>query len=430
MMRQFMANILTTRMLRRVLAVGGLLAIMGVGLWLTGAYALAEYHIRQAHRSLERQRYDVARMEFEKALRYRPASAQLHLLAARTARQSGKFPTAWEHLHRCRELQKGVSADLQLEELLVRAQTGEFEEVFRFLEPYLQQDDERTPLVLETLSHAYLFLYRLDNAWQCLQRWLQLQPDNVEALFLRGKYYTLVANLDMALADLQRALELDPTRVEARILLGQTFRQHHRTPEATAEFQLVLQQRADNFEARLGLAGCYVDEGSWSKAEATLEGIGQSKAEDGELPYLRGRIAEGQGQYERAVSFLRAAIAVRPSDNVACVHLIRCYQQLGDESSASKSQELLDRIEKDQERLLAITNKEKEGLATNPALCCELGEVCLRLGLKRRGLHWLQAALFLDPHYRRAHEQLLRYYEQLGPESQEDAAFHRRMLNQ
>ena len=71
------------------------------------------------------------------------------------------------------------------------------------------------------------------------------------------------------------------------------------------------------------------------------------------------------------------------------------------------------------------TQLHDHGLGMHP-----LGEVCLRLGLKRRGLHWLQAALILDPHYRRAHEQLLRYYEQLGSEGAEEAAFHRRMLSQ
>jgi tetratricopeptide (TPR) repeat protein len=429
-MRQFMANILTTRMLRRVLAVGGLLAIMGVGLWLTGAYALAEYHIRQAHRSLERQRYDVARMEFEKALRYRPASAQLHLLAARTSRQSGKFPIAWEHLHRCRELQKGVSADLQLEEYLLRAQTGELEEVFRFLVPYLQQDDERTPLVLETLSHAYLFLYRFDNAWQCLERWIQMQPNNVEALFLRGHYYCLTGKLEEAVEALQRVLELEPRRIAARLLLAQTYIQSHQTEEAKREFELALQQEPTNVTALLGLGGCYAEMNQWDEANAVLEAVPDAEANNPDLLHLRGRIAKGQGHYSEAVSLLRATLDARPSDNTACYLLIQCYISLGDEASASKYQDLLERIQKDQTRLITITNKEKDSLPSDPALCCELGEVCLRLGLKRRGLHWLQAALFLDPHYRRAHEQLLRYYEQLGPEGQEDAAFHRRMLNQ
>lgn len=423
-----MVEFFKARVIQRVSIFAFLLGLAGIGLWLAGEYALSEYHIRRARKELQLQRYDAALKEMEAALRLRPRNAELHLQAGRTARQAGKFSLAWDHLHRCRELQKGVSADLQLEEYLLRAQTGQLEEVFRFLLPYLHQDDENTALVLETLSHAYLFLFRFDNAWQCLQRWLQLQQNNVEALFLRGKYYTLVVKLESAIEDLQRVLELDPTRMDARLLLGQTLRQTHHGKKAEREFELALQQDPRNVEARLGLASCHADYAEWSQAEEVLKEMSPTDADNPELLYLRGRIAEGREHYEEAITFLRRAIAARPSDNIACSHLIKCYQHLGDEASAEKSEDLLYRIEKDQERLLAITNQEKERLATDPALCCELGEVCMRLGMKRRGLHWLQAALFLNSHYRRAHEQLLHYYEKLGPEGEEDASFHRRML--
>ncbi len=424
-----MMNLIRSRQLRRGAAIVFLLAVVGLGLWSVGSYAFGEYHLRRATKELQRQRYRAALKEFESALRFRPTSAQLHLLIGRTARQAGRFPLAWEHLHRCRELQKGVSADLQIEEYMLRAQTGQLEDVFRFLVPHLREEDEYTSLVLETLSHAYLFLYRFDGAWQCLQRWLQLQPENVEALYLCGKYYTLVVKLELAIDSLQKAINLDPTRLDARLLLGESLRQAHHIDEAAAQFELALQQDAGNREARVGLAGCLADNSKWAEAESTLDGISDDNA-DAELSYVRGRIAEGRGRYEEAIPFFRAAIASRPSDNVSCIHLIQCYQRLGNEAQASESQELLDRIEKDQMRLIAITNKEKDALPSDPALCCELGEVCLRLGLNRRGLHWLQAALYIDPHYRRAHEQLLRYYERLGLEGKEDAAFHRRMLSQ
>lgn len=422
-------NLIRSRRLQRGLAIVFLLALVGLGMWLAGSYFLGEYHLSRAKNELQQQRYRAALKEFESALRFRSNSAQLHLLIGRTARQAGKFSLAWEHLHRCRELQKGVSADLQLEEYMLRAQTGQLEDVFRFLVPHLHEEDEYTPLVLETLSHAYLFLYRFDGAWQCLQRWLQLQPDNVEAQYLCGKYYTLVVKLELAIESLQKALKLDPTRLDARLLLGETLRQAHHSDEAATQFELALEQDAGNRQARVGLASCRVDKNEWTEAESLLDGISTDDT-DAELSYVRGRIAEGRGHYDEAILFFRAAIVARPSDHVSCIHLIQCYQRLGNEAQASESQELLDRIEKDQMRLIAITNKEKDALPSDPALCCELGEVCLRLGLKRRGLHWLQAALFLDAHYRRAHEQLLRYYEQLGPEGAEEAAFHRRMLSQ
>jgi tetratricopeptide (TPR) repeat protein len=425
-----MAKFLILRGLQRVAIIGFLLGLIGAGLWLAGMYGLAEYHLHQARHALERQRYEPALRELESALRIRPRSAELHLLAGRTARQAGKYSTAWDHLHRYRELHQGVSSDLQLEEYLLRAQTGELDEVFPFLTPHLAEDDAQTPLILETLSHAYLFLFRFDNAEQCLERWLKLQPDNVQALFLRSSFYSLVDKIDLAIADLRRTLELDPERIPSRLLLAQTLKESHHTEEAAQEYEIALRQEPTNWKARLGLASCYVDLREWSKAESLMQGYSTEGLDEAEWSHLMGRIAEGQGRYTEAIRYLQAAIDARPSDNVACYHLILCYQRLKDETSASKYQDLLDRIQKDQGRLILITNKEKNALPSNPDLCCELGEICLRLGIQRRGVHWLQAALQLNPRCQRAHEQLLHYYESLGPQGEPDAAFHRRMLRE
>lgn len=425
-----MAKLLTARAFLRALVICCLLGLAGVGLWMIGVQVVAEHHRRQARRCLQRQDYSNALRELEAALRLRPRNADLHLLAGRTARQGGKFSLAWDHLHRCHELQ-GLSSELQFEEYLLRAQTGELEDVYRFLFPHLTTDDAQTPLVLEALSHVYLFLYRFDSAWRCLSHWLTLQPDNVEALFLRGNYYSLTGKHDLAAADLRRVLERDPKRIHARLLMAQTLRGRLHTKEAAEEFATALQQDPSNDKARLGLAGCYVDQREWSEAEALLQGCSAERAQGADFAHLKGLVAEGQGRYAEAVSYLRAALEATPSDDIACYHLMLCYERLDDEASASKYAEALHKIEKDQMRILAITTKEeKESLTSNPVLCCELGEICLRLGIERRGLHWLQTALKLDPHYRPAHQQLLRYYERLGPEGEKEAQFHRRMLGQ
>lgn len=425
-----MATFLTARRIGRLLGICCLLTLVGMGFGLIAIHALAEYHLRQARIALERQGYNDALMELETALRFRPRSADIHLLAGRTARQAGKYPLAWDHLYRCRNLQGGVSGELQLEEYLLRAQTGGLEEVFPFLLPHLAQDDAQTPLVLETLSQAYLFLYRFDNAGQCLERWLHLQPDNVQALYLRGTYYSLLGKRELAMTELRSVVEHDPNRLAARLLLAQLLTETFHLEEAVAEYETALRQEPMNLKARLGLASCYVRQGEWAQAETMLQECPPDSEADAEYAHLRGRVAEGRKHYAEAVPFYQAALAARPADDAACYHLILCYERLGDEVSATQYRELHDRIKKDQVRLLAITKDEKEFLPSDPGLCCELGEICLRLGIKQRGLHWLQAALFLDPRHRRAHEQLLRYYERLGPEGEEDAAFHRRMLGQ
>jgi tetratricopeptide (TPR) repeat protein len=423
-----MRKLLSSPAILKIVSALCLLGLTMLGLWLIGMHLGAEYHLRQAEQMLTRQRYERALGELKEALRYRPRSAELHLLAGRTARQAGILSTAQEQLQRCRALQKGVSAELQLEEYLLRAQKGELEEVYRYLAPYLFEEGPQTPLVLEALSHVYLFTYRFDLAWQCLHRWLQLQPDNVEAISLRGTYYSLKSNDEAAIADLRRVLELDPERIAARVLLAQTLKLHYHSAEATKEFEIVLEQDPSSFAGRLGLASCYVDGSQWQEARSCLERLPRERWEDPEVLYVRGRIAKGEGKLKEAISLFQAALSANPADNSSCYHLVQCYQHQGDEAAAAKYQDVLDGIERDQKRLLVITNEQKDALPSNPALCCELGEVCLRLGIKDRGLYWLNTALRLDSHYWPAHEALLRYYERLGPKGETQASIHRQKL--
>jgi tetratricopeptide (TPR) repeat protein len=423
-----MHKLLTARAIVKTLSVLCLLGLTSLGLWQIGMYLGAEYHLRQAQEALTRQRYTKAFGELEKALRFRPRSAELHLLAGRTARRMNNLSLAQEHLQTARALQKGVSEQLQLEEYLVRAQKGEVEAVYRYLASYLFEEGPLTALVLESLSHAYLFIYRFDLAWQCLNRWLQLEPDNVEAIALRGNYYVLRMNGSAAIADLRRALELDPERLTARVLLAQTLKQYYRTAEAAKEYELVLQQDPSSFTARVGLASCLVDDGKWQEARACLEQLPRDQWDHPDVTYVRGRIAEGEEHWDEAISLLKSALAANPAESSACYHLALCYQRQGDEVSAGKYQDQFDRIEKDQKRLVALTNEAKDALPSNPALCTELGEVCLRLGIKDRGVYWLKTALRLDENYGPAHEQLLRFYESLGPKGEKEASFHRQKL--
>lgn len=425
-----MSKILTARSLRRAWPILLLLLLAGLGLALIAPYLLKEYHLRQARQALTRQRYRQALDELHAALRFQPNNPRLHLLAGRVARQGGQFPTAWEHLRRCRELQKSVSADLQLEEYLLRAQTGEVDEVYRYLAPHIFHDDEQTPLVLEALSHIYLYTYRFDRAWQCLQHWLHLQPDNAEALFLRATFFSLKMNAEAALDDLQRVLELDPERIPARLLLAQTLKDRNHPEEAANEYRTVLQQEPNNFTARVGMATYHAGMQEWDQASALIDGLEQERPDDVEVMTLRAQVEAGQGRLKEAIQVLRKVLKINPGVRSACYQLSLYLHRQGKDKEALHYEARLEQIEKDQHRLLEITGENSDQVNSSPALCYELGAICMRLGIVQRGLHWLRIALERDPRYRPAHEELLRYYEKLGPEGEAQAALHRRWLEQ
>lgn len=422
-----MALVLQPRSVGRIALVCLLLLPVGLGLWQASRHLLAEYHITQAAQALERQRYRVALEEYQKAVGYRQGSAALHLLVARAARRVGDIATARDHLRRCRELQKGVSEEQQLEELLVRAQTGEIDEVQRYLMPYLVKEGPLTTLVLEALVRAHMAKHQAEVASRYLSRWLKLEPDNIEAIFRRGTWYAQQQSTSGAAADFQRVLELDPLRHEVRPVYAEILRADKKFEEAAEQYQMLLHHSPRDATALLGLAQCSVELGKAEKAREQLLSV-PTEEDSADAHYVRGLVEMRSNQPEKAEPHLRRALARDRGHFDACYNLMLCLTRLGRADEASEMKARVEQIEADQKRLIAITTREMGASPSNPDLLCELGEIYLRLGHPERAAQWFRGALRFDPGYKRAHERLRDYYDGLGPEGKEKADYHRRQL--
>ncbi len=390
---------------------------------------LANYYERQAVQSLQRQRYSKALDSYRHALTYRPESARLHLLVARTARQAGDYATAREHLHACRALQKGTSEELQVEWYMLRAQTGEVDEVAKELAPYLIQEGPLTPLVLESLTRGYMAKYRADLAWGYLNRWLELQPTNVAALFWRATWFSQQQNTRESAADCRRALELDPDRSDIRLIYAELLRADKDFAGVAEQYRAALQTSPQNTEAILGLTQAYVELGRMDEARQQLETMPADKRDSGEYLWVSGLVELRSDHPDKAEPLLRRSLERDPRNLDACYNWMLCLTRLGRDAEAVRARERFEQIEKDQKRLIDLTTKDFRAQPTNADLRCELAEIYMRMALPERGVHWLYVALKLDPSCRRAHELLRDYFESLGgPEAAEKAEFHRRQI--
>lgn len=399
----------STRKISRLVLIGLLLVLVGLGAALATRFGLTRYYARQAAQALQKQRYPQALAFYEQALHYAPWDAGLHLLAAQSARRAGNFPVARDHLRQYRELLGGSSEEEQVEEYLLRAQSGELDEVQRFLLPYLLQEGPCTPLVLEALTRAYMSQYRMDRAGQCLQRWLELEPDSVEAHFRRALWLTQRQEFRKALPDFQRALDLDPERDDIRLLYADVLHGEKRLFAVAEQYQLVLQHSPQSPAARLGLARVWSEMGKAEDARPLLTALPEPQCDSAEAFWVRGKIEMQTNQPERAESLLRQALLRDPGHRDACYQLILCLNRLERSEEVSELQARFEQIEKDEKRLVDLTGGELN--TPRPELYCELAEIYRRLGNRERALHWLRTALRLDPNYQPAQEQLQRYQQ-------------------
>jgi Tfp pilus assembly protein PilF len=396
----------------------GLLAAYPVG-----SHYYAEYHLRAAQRAVARYEFDEAAEHLAACLRFRPDDASLHFQMARVERRAGRYDQAAEHLEKCQKL-RGVDPQNALEWAMLRAQRGEIADVEGLLQQEVDRGSPETPQILEALGLGYIDTYRLDGAMYCLNRLLEVEPDNVQALLWRASLWQTAGNEAGAEADYRRAVAAQPEHVAARCRLGELLLRRNRAQEALQHYEYLRQlPGGDRTDVLLGLARSHRQLGDSDAARQVLDDVLARHPQDGDALRERGKLALDAGAPAEAEGWLRQAVGVHSYDAQANYLLSQSLQRQGKVDEAREYEAARERIEGDLKHLEQVFGRVTKA-PTDPAPRVEAGLICLRNGQEREGERWLLSALQQDPQDPRAHAALADYYERTG--KPDLAAEHRR----
>jgi tetratricopeptide (TPR) repeat protein len=276
----------------------------------------------------------------------------------------------------------------------------------------LRGEPPEADLIFEALAQGYLKTHRLPEALHCLDRWLEHQPDNVQALLWRGQVLERWNDLEEAVASYRQAVAVDPGHEKARRLLALALVRSDRATEAVERLELLRQQCADT-EVLLGLARGRRSLGQVDEARGLLDEVLATQPQNAEALSERGKLALQTGRAAEAEDWLRQALALAPYDRETNYTYYLCLRQQGREEEAARALEAVERIRADLQRVSEL----RQRIAASPrdaALRCEIGVIFLRNGQAREGLRWLQSALQLDPGHAEARQALARYLQQTG----------------
>jgi tetratricopeptide (TPR) repeat protein len=409
---------------RSGLAVLLLLIVLGV----SGYYACLElqgrHHLGAARQALAQRKFPPAWEHLSQCLKVWPDRAEIHFLAARTARRGGAYHLALHHLNRCQQLQEPNEATA-LEWALLRAQQGDLADIEYDLQRRAEAHDADAVLVLEALAQGYKDTFRQDLALQALERWLAREPDNIQALLWRAAIWEQLRRFSQALEDYRQAFELDPEHDPTRLRLAELLLDMKRRPEALEHFQSLRQRQPDDPSVLSGLARCLRELGRSEEAEQILDHLLVADPGDVRILTERAKLALEVGPGPAAESWLRQAVLLAPHDYEAAYTLGRCLHQLGQEKEAKTYFSRAAQIEADETRLRQLL-RQIEKSPSDPELRVEAGILCLRRGSEPEGERWLASALRLDPDHRAAHLALVNHYQRIG--KYELAERHRRAL--
>lgn len=374
----------------------------------------ARHHYRAAEQALRDDRMPEARLHISQCLRVWRRDPATHLLAARIERVSNHYPDAERHLRECIRNQHGASETTQLEEILLRAQSGELKEVEAGLWKCVESNHPESSRILETLTRVYLRESRLGTALDCLDRWIEKEPRIARAWHWRGHTHQRLFQTEKARADYQMALDLDPERWECRLQLARLLLDSKNPEEALSHLEELERSHSNERDVMVALANSHHLHGEEEQAIQLLDRTLASHPDFFDALVLRGQLACQQQRPAEGEVWLRRALAQQPKDPRALYIFYQCLEKQGKESEAVKVLARKKVAEADTMRLSDLLTGAVERSPRDPDVLSEVGILWLRLGEDKAGLEWLYRALRENPNHKPSHEALLRYHQSKG----------------
>ncbi len=399
--------------------------VIGVAGYALYQQMAATYHWGKAQQAIASHDFDAAKTHLAYCLKVWPSSYETHFVLARTCRRAGDYESAWKHLRQAEKLRYAVLEELDLEQLLLKAQEGRVREVEGTLQDYLKrpQDHETFSLILEALARGYYGTYRLQEADRWLSVWVKHDADSWAPYYWRGK--TLETNFQPAHAvgEYRAALERRPGHAETTLRLAESLLATGLHPEALPYFEQYLQLKPDDPSGLAGVARCQYSLGQPQAAQARLSRLLALYPNHAGALHLQALLLQDQDRLKEALALLRTAKRLAPHELDITFSLAKVLRALGQNDEALKQEQEGERFTKDSRRLRGLMDKVLAD-PHNADLRYEVGATLMSVGQEFGGTVWLLTALQEDPKHAPSHKLLADYFEKNGDKKSAD--YHRR----
>jgi tetratricopeptide (TPR) repeat protein len=404
---------------RRLLAAGVLLLLIGLGGFVAGRAVWAEFtfrsHFEAAQDALKHYHPEEALEHLQACLKLQPEHGRTLWLAARAARQADRFEEAEQYLDTCMTYQGDVTVEaITLERALLRAQRGDIEPVLGYCQQQINDHHPDSSLIQEALAQGFIRTFQYRHAGFCLKVWLDREPKNPRALFLRGQVREQNNNYAEASEDFRQVLKIDPENDETRKHLASCLLELKNARSAAWHLERLHRRHKGDLWILVNLARCRHLQGSPQQAEQLLDQVLARAPRLFTALLFRGQVALQIGKTDVAEQCARQAIAVSPFEYEPHFLLYRALNRQGKTSEAEQESVRMKALQADLDRARDIVTKELEQKPNDPDLHYQIGLTMLRIGNPADALRWFHRALKIDPQHRPTHALLAEYYLRIG----------------
>jgi tetratricopeptide (TPR) repeat protein len=288
---------------------------------------------------------------------------------------------------------------------------GDFILVERSLQDRLDHNDPETSAILEAMAEGYWNYNHLADALACLNQWLDRQPDNVRAHYLRGEVQEAMHHFQEASQDYEACLESEPGSSDVRFKLANALLERGVPDQALPHFEVLQEHLPENILISWYIARCQIGLGRQEQARRLLDALIAARPAFAEAWRDRGKLALQEEDYGPAERDLRKAIELLPGDKQAHFNLYKCLVSEGKQKEALVELAALQQVQADLDRIYEIREKLLPAQPRNPRLHYELGTLYMHIEMKEEGARWLGSALLLAPDFTEARDALTKYDE-------------------
>ncbi|MBT6046550.1 MAG: tetratricopeptide repeat protein [Candidatus Scalindua sp.] len=169
----------------------------------------------------------------------------------------------------------------------------------------------------------------LGSAAKCYNKLLEMQPNNIDALFLSGTLNLQSGKLDLACLLFRKALELEPGYAMAHGNLGTALQESGRFEEAIASYRQAIALRPDYTDAHYNLGNTFKAQGKLEEAVVCYRKSIQLKPDYIDAYGNLGNTLREQGKHDEAIECYRQVTVLKPDCAVAHSNLGSVLQESG-----------------------------------------------------------------------------------------------------
>ncbi len=193
----------------------------------------------------------------------------------------------------------------------------------------LSSEDERALLMK---SQLLIDSQQVEKAVTHLRIVLRNNPQSDQALVFLAQAYDMTGANELADDNFRQALTVNPGNTTAALSVANDLLERDQQSNAEQVLLTALQSQPNQPSLLEALAQVRMVQEDWSGSGQLVDTLATEYPKTGVSYYLDGKIAEGQGNYQSAVSHYKAALQKQPDMKRALQGLFNSYQQLDDKA--------------------------------------------------------------------------------------------------